>query len=114
MNVPNRVDLRGVLPHTASCAAVDERGRLIVELYDFSDEAHRRLGNDVAFVLKLDPAEKERVLARLRTAHAVPDTADADALLLALVRERFADYYDVKQWLEAEGIPFRKEFEPWA
>jgi hypothetical protein len=113
MNYANRVNLRGVLPHTASCVAIDEGGGLIVELYDFSDEAHRWLGNDVAFVLKLGAAEKARVLARL-TADGSPGTADADELLLALVRERFADYYEVKAWLEAEGIPFGKEFEPWA
>ncbi len=114
MNFDNRVRLRGVLPHTASCVAIDERGGLVVELYDFSPEAHTCLGNDVAFLMHLGTAEKAHVLRRLIEGRQPADAADRDALVLHLIAERFADYYDVKRWLEAEGIPYRDEFVPWA
>ena len=109
-----RVSLRGVLAQTASSAEIGADGRLAVELYDFSDAAERFLGNDVAFVLKLECAEKAEMLARLLPAEQVSREPDPDTLLLQLLTERFADYYEVQQWLSDQGIPFRKEFEPWA
>ena len=39
---------------------------------------------------------------------------DRDELLLQLLKERFADYYAVKQWLEENKIPYQKEFDSWA
>jgi hypothetical protein len=114
MTAEKRVKLRGVLAHTASSAAVDSDGNLVVELYDFSAEAHRWLGNDVAFVLNVDAAGKAEALRRLRAAGHFADPHDDDAALLQLLAERFDDYYDVERWLNDEGIPFRKEFEPWA
>jgi hypothetical protein len=109
-----RVKLRGVLNNTASSAEIDTAGNLVVELYDFSDDAHTWLGNDVAFQLVLDTAGKDAVLERLRSADAASAAADPDELLLGLVQERFSDYYAMKHWLEEQGIPFGKEFEPWA
>jgi hypothetical protein len=114
MTAEKRVKLRGVLAHTASSAAIDGDGNLVVELYDFSAEAHRWLGNDVAFVLHIDAADKAEALRRLRAAGHFADAYDDDAALLQLLAERFDDYYDVERWLNDEGIPFRKEFEPWA
>lgn len=114
MSANKRVKLRGVLDRTASSAEIDSAGNLVVELYDFSAEAHRWLGNDVAFQLVLEAAGKEAVLERLRPADATPAVADPDELLLALVEERFSDYYAMKQWLEEQGIPYSKVFEPWA
>jgi hypothetical protein len=113
MMAEKRVKLRGVLAKTASSVAIGEDGSLVVELYDFSDAAQRWLGNDVAFLLKLDAAAKDDALARLLPG-GLPPSADEDTLLLQLVAERFADYYDVERWLNEQGIPFRKEFEPWA
>jgi hypothetical protein len=108
-----RVKLRGVLARTASWATVGDDGALVIELYDFSADAHRWLGNDVAFLLELDVAAKDVVLTRLFGVQP-PNGADRDALLLHLIAERFDDYYAVQQWLNDEGIPFRKQFEPWA
>ena len=114
MTAEKRVKLRGVLAQTASSAAVRDDGTFVVELYDFSADAHRLLGNDVAFLLALDAAAKDAALAQLLGGQAPPDGADRDALLLHLVAERFDDYYAVQQWLNDHAIPFRKEFEPWA
>jgi hypothetical protein len=109
-----RVTLRGVLAQTASSAAIVGDGRLIVELYDFSDAARKWLGNDVAFVLELGAEQKPGLLTRLLPAEQPLPATDHDVLLLKLLAERFDDYYDVERWLTDQGIPFRKEFEPWA
>ena len=114
MTAEKRVKLRGVLAHTASSAAIDGDGNLIVELYDFSAEAHHWLGNDVAFLLELGPAAKDAALRRLSGGQDAKNASDPDAQLLQLVAERFDDYYAVEQWLTEQGIPFRKQFEPWA
>jgi hypothetical protein len=114
MTTEKRVRLRGVLAQTASSAEIGADGRLVVELYDFSDDAQKFLGNDVAFVLTLECAEKATLLARLLPAEQVSREPDPDTLLLQQLAERFADYYDVERWLNDQGIPFRKEFEPWA
>ncbi len=114
MTAERRVRLRGVLAQTASWATIGDDGGLIVELYDFSDEAHHLLGNDVAFLLHVGAAGKREALARLRPGAQPANEPEGDALLLRLLAERFADYYAVEQWLAGEGIPFRKEFEPWA
>lgn len=114
MTGEKRVKLRGVLAQTASSAAIADDGSLVVELYDFSDAAQKWLGNDVAFLLKLDSAAKDAALARLLSGEPPPTGSDRDALVLRLVAERFADYYDVERWLRDQDIPFRKEFEPWA
>ena len=114
MTAEKRVKLRGVLAQTASSAAIGADGGLVVELYDFSDAAQRWLGNDVAFLLQLGAAEKDVVLMRLLGGEPPPNESDRDALLLRLVAERFDDYYAVEQWLNDQGLSFRKQFEPWA
>ena len=116
MSEPARVALRNVLAHTASWASIEPDGGLLVELYDFSPEAHSCLGNDVAFLLHVAAADKERLLAELLRYRAgdVPDASRSDAALLQLLREGFEDYYAVKEWFEQHAIPYRKEFDPWA
>ena len=109
-----RVKLRGVLAQTASWASVGDDGNLVVELYDFSAGAHTLLGNDVAFLLELGAAAKEAMLTRLIGDRPPPNGSGLDAILLQLVAERFDDYYAVQQWLNDQGIPFRKRFDPWA
>jgi hypothetical protein len=114
MTGEKRVKLRGMLAQTASWATIGDDGKLVVELYDFSAGAHTWLGNDVAFLLELGAAAKDAALAKLLGGRPPPNGSDPDALLLHLVAERFDDYYAVQQWLSDQGIPFRKEFEPWA
>ena len=114
MTGEKRVKLRGVLAQTASSATIGDDGNLVIELYDFSADAHTWLGNDVAFLLVLGAAAKEMMLTCLFGDQPPPNGSDRDALLLHLVAERFDDYYAVQQWLNDQGIPFRKQFEPWA
>lgn len=106
-----RVKLRGVLERTASTAEVRSDGALVVELYDFSPNAHAWFGNDVAFLLTVAAGEKDAMLSKLTAGRDVGPGSDADDLLLALIEERFSDYYAVKRWLEAHAIPFETEFD---
>ena len=107
--------LKGVLERTASSVEIKGDGSLVVELYDFSDAAEQRFGNDLAFLLKVSSADKSRMLSCLMSGHdEMEGSLDRDELLLQLLKEQFADYYAVKQWLEENNIPFQKEFDSWA
>jgi hypothetical protein len=109
------VDLKGGLEHTASSAQIKSDGSLVIELYDFSSEAEKWLGNEVAFLLKVSPGDKGKMLSRLLGGrNQMPDEPRQDDLLLQLIGERFTDYYDVKRWMEENEIPHEKEFDPWA
>jgi hypothetical protein len=110
-----RVELKGGLEKTGSSAEIQGDGSLVVELYDFSPEAERWFGNDVAFLLKVSAPDKEQMLARLQAGQPpLPDASDRADLLLRLIAERFSDYFAVKQWLEENAIPYQKEFDSWA
>jgi hypothetical protein len=107
-----RVRLQGGLDRTASWVCVDDEGRLVVECFDFSEDAHDFFGNDVAFTLTVDAALKPAILARLDVAE--PDAGNVDDVLLETILARFESYFAVKDWLERERIPFAGAFDPHA
>lgn len=110
-----RVKLRGRLPQTASSAMIRPDGSLVIELYDFSDQAQQSLGRDAAFLMILAPEQKAGILNLLAAEDgAAPFTLSGDAALLALIKKRFEDYYDMKKWLDGLGIPYEKDFDSWA
>jgi len=106
------VTLRGLLEHTSSTARVLDDGRLELEYYDFSPAAHAHLGNDVAWIYRLDSSQKPRlsVLLGARTGSAIPD----DQSILDALAQSFADTPQVKAWLLEMKIPFEEEFDSWA
>jgi hypothetical protein len=106
----NRVRLRGGLERTASSAEIDDGGRLVVECFDFSEDARDYFGNDVAFTLTVEAEVKPLLLDRLGVVP--PPDGSADDALLAALAARFDGYFSVKQWLEAEGIAFADAFDP--
>ena len=109
------VDLKGGLKHTASSAQIKSDGSLVIELHDFSSEAEKWLGNEVAFLLKVSPGDKSKMLSCLLGGqNQILDESQGDDLLLQLIGERFTDYYEVKQWIEENKIPHEREFDPWA
>lgn len=109
------VDLKGGLKRTASSAQIKSDGSLVIQLYDFSSEAEKWLGNEVAFLLKVSPGDKSKMLlCLLEGQNQMLDESQEDDLLLRLIGERFTDYYEVKQWIEENKIPSEKEFDPWA
>ncbi len=110
-----QVKLRGRLPQTASSASIRPDGSLVIELYDFSDQAQQSLGRDAAFLMILVPEQKAGLLNLLAAeAGTPPFTLSGDTALLALIQKRFEDYYDVKKWLDGLGIPYEKDFDSWA
>lgn len=115
MKTEKLVDLKGGLKHTTSSAKIKSDGTLIMELYDFSSEAEKWLGNEVAFLLKVSASDKSKMLSCLLGGqNKMLDESQEDDLLLQLILERFTDYYEVKQWIEEHKIPHEKEFDPWA
>lgn len=114
-NTKKRVKLKGVLAQTASSAEIKSDGSLVIELYDFSDEAQNWFGNDVAFLLTITADDKGKVLSWLMAGkNQRSGAADGDELLLELIKERFDDYYAVESWLEENNIQYQKEFDSWA
>ena len=115
MKTEKLVDLKGGLKHTTSSAQIKSDGSLVIELYDFSSEAEKWLGNEVAFMLKISRSDKSKMLSCLLAGqNQMLDESQEDDLLLQLIGERFTDYYEVKQWIEENKIPYEKEFDPWA
>lgn len=115
MKTEKLVELKGGLQHTASSAQIKSDGSLVIELHDFSSEAEKWLGNEVAFLLKVSPSDKSKMLSCLLAGqNQMLDEPQEDDLLLQLIGERFTDYYEVKQWIEDNKIPYEKEFDPWA
>jgi len=87
-----------------------------VDIYDFSDDAHAALGNDVADMLHVTAADKQRVYCLLsgKAGGDLPGDEDIDADLVRLLTERLDGYTDAKHWFDANGIPYEKEHNPWA
>lgn len=109
------VKLRGLLPQTASSASIRADGSLVIEIFDWSDEAQKWLGRDAAYFMILVPEQKAGILALLAAESGVPPfTLCGDHHLLAQIQQRFADYYEVKRWLDGLGIPYEKDFDSWA
>jgi len=110
-----RVKLRGRLPDMASSAEIRPDGSLVVEVYDWSEEAGKWLGRDAAYLMIIAPEHKPGLIARLSSeGEPVPAVPDADQHLLALIQARFDDYYAAKKWLDEAGIPYEKDFDSWA
>ena len=110
-----QVKLRGRLPQTASSASIRPDGSLVIEIFDFSDEAQKWLGRDGAYFMILAPEQKAGILNLLAAEDGAPPfTLSGDHQLLALIQKRFEDYYDVKKWLDGFGIPYQKDFDSWA
>ena len=109
------VKLRGGHPQTASSASIRPDGSLVIEVFDWSEDAQKWLGRDAAYFMIVAPRHKPDVLARLAVqAVAHPAGSGADQQLLELIAEHFDDYYAVKKWLEGAGIPYDKDFDSWA
>ena len=80
-----------------------EKGQLKVEFYDFSELAQRMFGNDIAYTLTVDEMEKLYSLTR-----------QEEEFLLAWLQQNYKSYFEIKNFLEENGIAFQKEIESWA
>ena len=97
-----RVKLQGGPEKTATWIWL-EAGKLKIEFYDFSETAQRMFGNDIAYILTI--YEMSELYSRA--------SQDEDSLVHWMT-ENFKSYFDVKKWLEENGIGFHKEVDPWA
>lgn len=77
-----------------------ENGQLKVEYYDFSEDAQRMFGNDIAYTL---------------TVHDMPKlfsmVSKDENTLISWIVEYFKSYFGIKQWLEENKIIFDVEIE---
>jgi hypothetical protein len=78
-------------------------GQLKIEFYDFSELAQRMFGNDIAYTITVH--EMDQLFS----------TAKQDEnLIIPWMAEKFKNYFDIKRWLEENGITFSIERESWA
>lgn len=80
-----------------------EDGELKVEYYDFSKQAHTFFGNDIAWIITVSDMEKLFSIVNKE-----------EATLISWMEGNFKSYFDIKQWLEENGIEFRIKRESWA
>jgi hypothetical protein len=104
----NKVKLRGKLKGTA----IKADGELQLEFFDYSEDAQAIFGHDIAYLIQVSGEEKRRVMAFLNI-HG-NELAHPDVLLLERIEESFADYFECKEWLDAHGIAYQKEFDSMA
>lgn len=71
---------------------IEDDGSLVIEFYDYSEDAQKCIGNDIAYILTVPPSEIGKVL-------------------LELFAERFASYFAVQEWLTLKDISFAKRVE---
>jgi hypothetical protein len=108
----NKVKLRGKLKGTVSWVEIKTDGGLRLEFFDYSEDAQVFLGHDVAYLIHLSPEEKRQVMAFLNIGE--NDLTHPDVMLLERIEESFADYFEFKEWLDAHGISYQKEFDAMA
>ncbi len=108
----NKVKLHGKLKGTVSWVEIKTDGGLRLEFFDYSEDAQVFLGHDVAYLIHLSPEEKCQVMAFLNIGE--NDLTHPDVVLLERIEESFADYFEFKEWLDAHGISYQKEFDAMA
>lgn len=112
-----RVRLKGDSDHSAHTIELKVDGTLVVELYDFSDSAKNWVGGDIAWLITIQKESVPQIVAALEKDSVLRDrlrdmpvTSDDPMLgLLPLLPLRFNRYYDVKEWLDSNHIPYTKE-----
>ena len=96
-----KTKLSGGLEKTVTWIWLDaEGGQLKVEYYDFSEEAQRFFGNDIAYTLTITEMSKLYSAAK-----------QTESSVIEWMMENFRSYFGVKQWLEENGIGFNVEIE---
>lgn len=74
-----------------------------VEYYDFSEDAHRFFGNDIAYTITVNQIEKLFLT-----------TNQNESSILSWMEQSFKSYFEIKKWLEENKIDFHLEIESWA
>lgn len=106
-----RVKLKDRLQKTSTFLEIRRDGSLVVDFYDFSEEANNTFGNDVAYVLTVKAFDKDKILSYLIEKEADASNLDKDELLLQLMQERFNSYFEIQKWFQENKIPYKKDFD---
>jgi hypothetical protein len=112
LNKMNKVKLRGKLKGTASWVEIKPNGGLQLEFFDYSEDAQAIFGHDIAYLIQVSEQEKSQVMAFLNIHE--NELAHPDVLLLERIEESFEDYFECKEWLDAHGVSYQKEFDAMA
>ena len=99
-----KTKLTGGLEKTVTWIWLDpSAGQLKVEYYDFSEEAQRMFGNDIAYTITVHE------MSKLFSVSGQNETA-----LIEWITGNFSSYFGVKKWLEDNEVGFETEIESWA
>lgn len=80
-----------------------EDGQLKIEVYDFSELAQTMFGNDIAHIVTVNEMTKLFSL-----------TKQDRSSLVAWIAKNFGSYFEIKKWLEENGIGFSRDVDSWA
>lgn len=97
---------------SSASASVLEDGGIDLDLYDFSDEAQSSMGNDVAWIWRIEAVHKPRLMALLEERTGTP-IRDDQAMLDAFA-QHFAHVHAIRDWLKEKWIPYEEKFDSWA
>ena len=106
-----QVRLRGGPEGSVSWVRLLEGGSVQAEMYDFGEEAQAHFGNDVAFLLIVAPSGRSRMEEELLPGYLPGGTTARDERFLRAVEACFPDFFELKGWLGAMGIPFQESFD---
>lgn len=103
------------MPSTATWVKLSPDGTLLVEFYDYSQQAQSSFGNDVAYVLTVQPPETLKLWSLFIDVEERPATTLPDAILfLQRLQERFESYFEIKRWFDENNIAYQRTFDTWA
>lgn len=94
---------------SSGSARLTTEGSLELELYDFSDQAQQSMGNDVAWIWTVAAEDMPALLHMLPVEAALSDQALIDALVAA-----HGHVHAIRDWIRAQNIPLREDFDSWA
>lgn len=116
MGESKRIKLKTSPPGSTSWIYIADDSSLVVEFYDYGQEAEAAFGNDIAYLLKVAPEHKRSLLEALSGQSVEPQCAPKklDSRLIRELEQRFGNYFEVRAWFDAESISYSHEFDSWA
>jgi hypothetical protein len=106
------IRLKSPWDKSSAWARILEDGRIELELYDFSPDAQAHMGNDVAWLYRVDPVHKPRIRELLLKRNG--SVIDNDETLLEAFAQMFPHVHAIRDWFREEQIPYEEQFDSWA
>jgi hypothetical protein len=107
-NTTPRLEMKIRNPWEGSSAwvRVTTIGSLELELFDFSEQAERSLGGDVAWIWTVEAADMPQLLSLLPIGAHVGDQG-----LLTVLITQFPDIHSIRDWIRKKQIHLREDFD---